>query len=468
MQSQFAIRCSQCHEWTVWHQHPSAFAVRTKAEWSRIKDGLRNDPRGFRHRKMLGCEVGSGKGCPSPVQAFVFASQDKAHRAAAEVPSWSYPSAFRLYKKPTGVDRWNDYCAVSFSTWPVPRQKHIFLHWLFDDGLLRHSLAGMTTGLENPATMYIAETRDDSDLIHWRPLEATDPRNAEVPRRFNPVCRYCRQLVRDSWRKKSKIQDQSLLEFREVSCPCYQSDLKVINQIRERGRRGDYTPLITHCWLGFTEVACPILVHNHIVAILITGQLVTKTTRLRLQAKAHVRHPLIPHVTLDLGKFVDKLNRGRKAGYSRRNKSRSLLGQYHADNTRIARIKDFLRKDAVTIGQSADGQYEYKRARLEDIFRSELLGHLRLAAGEGRWGLSEIVRIMQRMSEFWAFRCLYLALVPELGRRANTQSFSAFHQLMCACLAARRPKSMIIRAGAGHFLSARRLVVGGGVCGRSR
>jgi len=61
----------------------------------------------------------------------------------------------------------------------------------------------------------------------------------------------------------------------------------------------------------------------------------------------------------------------------------------------------------------------------------------------------------------------YLELVPKAGD-AQTGCFRGFHQIMRTELFGKTAKALIIMGRASQVLAARRLVVGEGMCGRTR
>jgi len=70
------------------------------------------------------------------------------------------------------------------------------------------------------------------------------------------------------------------LDLLEEKCPCYQSDLKLIQEVRRRFEAGHDSPIVVRepCFAapGLQEIAMPVVIHDHLVGVAMTGQFVKR------------------------------------------------------------------------------------------------------------------------------------------------------------------------------------------------
>jgi hypothetical protein len=311
----FSIRCPHCFNWSDWrYTDPADFLVTSDEEWEAILAGLRTNPESYSPRKMLSCSHHPDGGCPVSFQAFLCANQQTAHQRRVEVPSWTPSHAFRVYDL-NHIGRL-DYSVVMLTVRSVHRQKHIHLGTLLDSDLLSRAVLGMSNEISAPITVFVprfvAENNQTKEI--WTPIEAYDHERQFVPPRFNLFCEICRgaflaPIVDDFESRECSasncplewgsvrgddsfccrepapcsscppnwIQCPAFLEKRSSGCLCYGSDSNLISAMKARWQAGtlDYRACLkTTCWAGLQERAMPIIIHEHLAGVAVTGQFI--------------------------------------------------------------------------------------------------------------------------------------------------------------------------------------------------
>ncbi len=443
----FAIRCPHCFEWSRWENgHPKDHAIDTDGkEWAEILEAVRGQVGSFRHPKLLTCQH-SGVDCPMPFRAVVVADSLVAHKMVAQVPSWGPQRAFRLWKSDL-TERWSGFSAVLFTLGSVPRLKDIELEAVLDRHLLARTIHGIGAEINAPFTVYVAEVfRTDSpdrpELVYWSPVEGYSQERWEpVPPKYNPLCELCRNQVMTALRDEMETQlspqqcpaglgdrnggcggrDAACLRQDWNRCPaflnrrlqvdpCYKSDIAAIEQVeREWSQRKSREEWPTHqCWAGFTELAVPIIIHDHLVAVAMSGQLMPPGTNVATAETVMKEAPLLVACRGQVEKALGVL--ATSAG------DKELTGgepawdptPYRLTEARQSELTKGIAANVKQIETAGNARYLYLRERYEMAFREELVGRLHrvlVRTGSERAGRLAIV---ERLREYWAFMAAYL------------------------------------------------------------
>ncbi|MBL7221828.1 MAG: PocR ligand-binding domain-containing protein [Phycisphaerae bacterium] len=463
----FSIRCPHCFEWSDWPDlDPDAIAIQSDDEWEEILCDLKERPEEFSHRKMLTCQNSIGD-CPAPFQAFICKNARNAHRYVESTPTWALERAFRVY----GTDHVNrrDRTAIIFCTRAVPRPKYIELEKVLDRELLSRVNVGMGLEMHGPVTVYTGIVFELGKMAstYWVPVEAYTTCGPEVPPRYNPFCRICRragiQWLLNRFEAKASTANcvkkpvpfakdgkcagriaaceandwshcPAFLDARRALRMCYCYDEILIKKLEEnwRQRKLPDPPHQTHtCWAGFSEIAVPIVVHEHFVAVAMTGQFVLEGSDRRLlksvevlierfeplkQLKQSTRAKLISLAEVLLG-CREPANDEEEYATT----FRLTPGQFQEKVQLLAR-------NAERIVTVANARYRDFRARSEAVFKQELLGRVENAedmdGSLGSLGEGLLLNVLERMREFWAFQGVYLVNWLSQTKRLSVVAFS--------------------------------------------
>lgn len=433
----FSIRCPNCFEWSTWQSAAVENYVVDPAQESRkIVSGLRSDPDHFNHPKLLRCQQKT-KTCQAPFEAFIFRNRSDAHTFIHRVPSWLTKRAFRL-PKADQFSRWKQYSVAAFYPGSVERQKHIELDKLLDKELLARAIVGISAELKSPVTVYTATTFENGRHCnkYWVPIEAFSETHSIIPPRFNPFCNYCRQTTLKTIVDKARafsvsrcplnfgkdgkcvgrepacvVRDwnrcPAFLEARLKECPCYQNDCRMINKLERSWRAGKSITLrekTSHCWAGLGEMAIPIIVHDHLVAVATSGQYAVGSNRTPHPNKLVQNHPVLKPERNKLLAAWEIMNRSRRPSTDDESKVASFVISKREYLKRVA----MLTEDINAIQSVANGRYRDGRWRAEVAFKNEMLGRIREIKARPSLISSAVNSIVERMREFWAFKATYL------------------------------------------------------------
>ena len=436
----FSIRCPHCFEWTTWNDDPSTVALESEDELRSILADLKKDPEHYRHPKLLRCQQPRWA-CAARFEAFVCKNEADALRFVQVPQAWSRKRDFRLFKADRR-NRWKDYCGILFSTLPVIRQREIELDHLMHPELLSRALLGMAVEIKAPVTVFGARVVDTVGRrkAFWVPIEAYSEGKQLVPPYYNAFCTLCRSTMMQAnleefladplgkpCEKESQCTDgqppceledwhccPKFLRFRRRKCPCYRSDLLMIASVRRRWREGELAEgwLSRKCWAGLTEVAFPIIVHDHLVGVLMTGQFVLDPQDIAPMESILAGHPSLQKVAAQLERCRDILI-GNAQPKTEEEEYTATFRMKEADlQERIAPMK----RNVGEIAVAATTRYRHVRARSESVFREEMLGRVANARQAGEFLQGPIVEVLERMRDFWAFKAAYLlARPPEKG-----------------------------------------------------
>jgi ligand-binding sensor protein len=210
----------------------------------------------------------------------------------------------------------------------------------------------------------------------------------------------------------------AFLEVRKDRCPCYNSDLaltvRVQEAVREAVRRGEVPgERVRHeCHAGFCEVAFPIIVHDQLVGVAMTGQVFSRPDQIK-PAHEFVRSKRVNGVSVawETQKGKEELLEEVRQILIGTELDRRRTGEHTAFLVNEAQLKekvDCLLPNLERFQKSAEAHYRDFRIRSECAFRQELLGFVANHKADENFFEEHIKYVLQRMQSFWAFKASYL------------------------------------------------------------
>jgi len=452
----FAIRCPHCRKWNVWDTiHPEGVAVSTEDEFDFIidefrKGNLKGQINHFSHNKLFRCKRPRWS-CPVSFEAFIFKDEKVALKCLEKVPEAWAKRDFRLFKSDK-KERWDKekdelYYGIMFCTEPVPRQVHIEFEHLMDRNMVSRTIVGMSCEIEAPLTIYTAnvfEPERRPPVVYWMPIEGYSLRGEPlIPPTYNEFCHACRkivieQLVNEFKGKKASpsscdldgfgngqkdtcagrqaaclVQDwnhcPAFIEQRKIRCPCYNSDLSIIQILNDMWELGKLTPdseehrrgIDHQCHAKFRERAFPIIVHDHLAGVAMTGQVFFDQGEL-----------------LDVEEFISEWCDLQGYEYELKSRKDILLFEEEqklskkGSTTFLMNKKEFkerlnrLEPNVMKIEEMANVRYRDIRSRSESAFRREILAYIQRYKRDTNFFTGPVLNVLDRMHEFWAFQAV--------------------------------------------------------------
>jgi len=268
------------------------------------------------------------------------------------------------------------------------------------------------------------------------PIEASSPDEQLVPPGYNPFCRVCRGVVmkqlrnrfppcpgsqthtangrsargQSSSRGRDFHRSLAFVQMRKRECPCYGSDYRIINELEDQWRAGmlPETGLRRTCWAGFTELSVPILVHDHLVGVAMSGQFAIKSHELVPVDKLVGDHPILaPH--RDKLAHLQAILKGERAP---QNAEEDYTAQFRIDEDDLNKRVQILRDNVSRIAAVATDRYRWIRERSETLFQRELLGRMDKDKTMSQFYRDVLPEMLDRMREFWAFKAAYFFARP--------------------------------------------------------
>jgi len=441
----FAIRCPHCQAWSVWPDvHPDHVALESPQELRRVLHALhtarlKGERDIFSHPKLLRCSSPRSL-CPASFEAFVCRTEKTVTAFLEVVQAWSFKRDFRLYKADCAT-RWDgNYYGILFCTQSIPRLSEIQLESLIDRELLSRLIFGISEEIQAPLTVYAANAfkpKDKEVSFHWMPIEAYSLERRLVPATFNEFCRCCRNIVMkrliDRFEDKKIGVDNCPIRFgkdgkcagKEAACkqpvkdwthcpafmkqrqefPCTNSDLKLIWQIEEKWRLGESMEggVRYKCPAGFMEIGFPIIVHDHVVGVAMTGQFFFDEREIADVRNFVDEWKILEGCEEDLEEAKNVLICKEKEAQKEK-KSKFMVTEEE-----IKEIAVLVSRDVDRVTQMANSRYRDFRGRSESAFREEMLGFIQNHKMEIDFFEQRLMHVLERMREFWAFEAVYLA-----------------------------------------------------------
>lgn len=445
----FAIRCPHCRKWNVWPDvHPEEVALESKEELKQILRklelaGLSGKTESFFHDKLLRCKSPRWL-CPASFEAFVCRSERDTFDCLEVVEAWSFKRDYRLFKKDC-ERRWENqeegkYYGILFNTQPISRRTEIELEQLVDRELLSRWILGVGQEIKAPFTVFAANVfkpKDGERTAYWLPIELYSGEKALVPETFNEFCRCCRKIIVERLIEKFESQKFSVLNcpiyygengkcagkdpacmedmkdwrhcpaFRKErwKCLCTSSDLELIWEIEDKWKMGKSLERgIRHrCPAGFLEIGFPIVAHNHVVGIGMTGQLYFDEGEIKEVDDLVREWSILEGCEKELKRAKQKLINEERL-LAERGESKFWVSE-----RRVNKIINKLNNNIGRISEIANSRYRDFRVRSESAFREEILGFIQNHKMERDFFDKRVTHVLERMRDFWAFEAVYLA-----------------------------------------------------------
>lgn len=449
----FAIRCPHCFEWSSWPDALADVAILDDAEWKEILQGLRDDPESYQHPKMLRCKDPKGQ-CPAPFQCFLCSNPSDAHRYVGEVPTWMLRRAFRPYKAPRG-DRWPSHGAIMFCNSPVARRDCVQLELALDRELLSRAILGIRQELEAPVTVYSATVFQTSSMkrLVWVPVGAYRKGSLHVPPGYNPLCNVCRaaaikhllgrfQGTASPSNCPAVLGEDGKCAGREAACLkgdwnhcpafldarrslglCYDSDCKIIAKVEQdwvkHGSAVAESKEST-CWAGLREMAVPIIVHDRLAGVAMTGQFVVGDASLHDIGRI-LADSSISDIDRDEIRMLAELLEGKAQPTKEQER---WLRRFRITREQFDEKTETLIRNAERIAAAAEAHYRDSRARSEAVFRQEVLGRIDHSSVCRNHLSKSVAVLLERMRRFWSFMGVYLLACDTSSRELTVLAAS--------------------------------------------
>ena len=431
----FSILCPHCLEWSDFDFNPNEVVINSKKELLNILSEIEKNPITYTHNKLLRCEQPPWI-CPSPFEAFVCKSEKDAFEFSNLPNAWSVIRDFRLFKY-DHHNRWANYVGLLVFIQPVPRPKHVLLTRLIDRDILSKSLVGISREVGAPVTSYVANIyqKDNTEFrTYWLPVEQFSTSHKLVPTGYNPLCAQCREIVLneilnhyDSVVKPSNCplefgskgtcagEDAVCLSQNWYHCPaflqarlkkqvCYHSDLMLIKKVSNEFMQQDYKGWSFHfCWAGFFELAFPIVVHDVLVGVLMTGQFLVEGSKTPNYKNLINKNPELKNYSNRITRFLNILDEAQPG-----DSDEYLSASYYLSENRLLYISKIMIENASRIGSSATKIYRNFRYKSEALFKKEIISKVNLLRDS-----KDIIKIMERLRSFWGFAGCYLFSTSE-------------------------------------------------------
>lgn len=500
----FAIRCPHCGNWDEYPDtHPSQVSVthkEIKSILQKFDEAVRNKrvrDFAYEEKKMFRCKSPRWI-CPASYELFIL-NHNNFEEFKGNNNKWIVNREFKLFKM-NKKDRWDDadaettYSCVMFVREPVPRQPHIELEHLIDPVLASEVIRGLRHELHTPLTIYSANIiKGQKETLYWMPIEAYSTEIPCIPTGYNVFCRTCRQIITKyienkviekfngrniepqncpfgyydqnshecagrkaacEYRQENQIDWNhcpGFIDERVNTCFCYISDKELIEKVKEEWLKNGVSRVrATHkCPAGFIEEALPIIVHEHLVGVAMSGQMYYHWRDIReinefmvnIEEKITVENPLLEYkdeliqVRFDLFSEEKKKREGRTDLTTHRQIPGSLILKEEELEARL----DLLDKNVERIEKVAEIRYRDARCRSENAFRDELMNFTKHTLIDpiklqqffkGQTAETPIIHILKRMRTFWAFEASAFLFLSKNDNLVKLISYSISQNLL--------------------------------------
>jgi hypothetical protein len=289
-----------------------------------------------------------------------------------------------------------------------------------------------------PVTAYVAKVYERGNKCHtiWVPIEQYSKELQYVPPGYNPLCALCRNTILESllnhfegncrlekcpleFGKRGSCSGETafclsrdwnccpaFLDARKKRRACYYSDTKLIEKVADEWTSSSYQGWSSHkCWLGLRELAFPAVVHDLLVAVLITGQFVLDPSELtstdEIVERLGVRH------SGEMKQRVSRVLEVLKGDRPQRAEER-LAASFRLREADLEHISSFVRNSADRLEGAAYETYRNYRLRAESLFKKEILHQIALHKDDPSFLDRPLLDVLCRIREFWAFKAAYL------------------------------------------------------------
>ncbi len=404
-----------------------------------------------RSKRLFECKAG---GCWAPCQAVVCATADVADqlRRLLSRITWSSPRRVPVLLDGTLAQ---SHQAVVFNHRPLNRWREIRISELVKLDLIAKFLAFYSKNHGRPVTFFEAwPVRAKKGKIFWIPVQPTGSQSGSVALGYRKTCtecrgafeagalalmsregrhcedcRYCGECPASRYGPVPPVgvahellRCARFLEILGECSPCYQSDLKILDNMVAgflQGRVSPSTPHCEPCWAGYEEWAYPVVIHGHVVGAVMVGQFDTTSSPQcfddfdRSLLRWQQGRPAIAH-HISLAPHRSAVEEAIRLDEQRQ----SPLGQERVDLERQIR-------DLLDLGCD---RYRRQRDLSESAFRTELAGVATARFLNGDDLEAVLPHILNRMRVFWAFYGVALCVMDDSENliRLNATTHRAF------------------------------------------
>jgi len=437
----FSLQCPHCQEWTDYTIDPDEVVIETTKQLLDMLDQRRKDP-SFFPAEFFRCSQDTWK-CPSPFEAYL--CRTEAVRDFKGIDYGRSPRSFRPYYN-DHQRRWENYTCMLYFVEPIQRQKQILLGTVLKPEYISKFLVGLSQEIGAPVTAYLGNVYENDTTcdVHWLPIEQESEGSPYVPSGYNPICEIIRNSViqgllnkyagkchperclKDYGRRGlcagqvAYCREKNLnwcpvfLEAREKKDTCYASDKELIKSLISECFKGDYSGWSCHeCWLGLRDFAAPIVVHDILVGVLMTGQFAFNDQPLTGIGQIVKK---VKGLSLSEKQRLSRLFKVIRGEYPKSPEERLTTSFLISDKDQ-SRITEALKRGADLLAKTASNSYHDFRVKSESFFKSELL-ELREHAEGGKTSEQRTIQLLlKRLREFWGFIAVYLI---KLSRQDNS------------------------------------------------
>ena len=257
----FTITCPCCGEKSNFQVEIDKLVISKEKVMHDLKEVFRDDSR---TNRLFHCK---NESCWSPFEAVICNDRHTAILIQKEVQkfAWFIPRQFRL-RKNENDELYDNYFCVLFNRQPLKRWKDFYLSSLVDISLIeKFLLASFVRQNYHPSFFEAWPVNDD---IVWLPMDPLITSNIKTKiTERNPLCKMCRELflkkeeeLLRQWLKLHKecvykekcpvnnkciLESENLasrdvnrcllrLEIRRKNSPCYNSDLHIIESVKQK------------------------------------------------------------------------------------------------------------------------------------------------------------------------------------------------------------------------------------------
>lgn len=463
----FAIRCPFCGNWSIWRGlDPRSLAVRSPDEAKQIL--LTQYQRGTeagKHPKLLRCTSPRWI-CPSSYEALIFEDESTALSALKDIcKARTLSRDFRLFREDCET-RWEDPPLYGILTCmqPVPRQEDVELGSLLDPELLHRMSLGISAEIQTPCTFYAPrhfKTKFTPSMTFWMPTEPYFRGTESNPQGYNRFCEQVRNVVLSDLAERCEKEKYStsncplalgenglcagqqaactqnpidwhhcpaFLTQRGIQCPCYLSDVSLINRVSDEWTRKGRTDesIQYRDTLGFSEVCFPIAVQGHLIGVAITGQMYRDPDEIISVEELVSRWPALRDYRECLEQAKASLIQ-EEIRLKKRDSSRFLV-----DSKQFEQRKKMLGSFIQRVSHLLNTRNSEIQGRTEYAFREEILALIRNAKAREDFFQSIPAVLLERMREFWGFEAAYIARHSPVTNNISVLAFSsAFVKTPC-------------------------------------
>jgi signal transduction histidine kinase len=437
---QFSIQCPHCLLWSTEPGSISEWFV-PPTELPLVLGAIRDKKD---HPKLIRCRHRAYE-CVAPYQGFVCQTLAEANDAVRLLGkelrnTWSPTLLVRPRCYPEAQSPSHPGYVVCCFTEAVRREPEICLTQLLDRVLLSKMVAGFQAELGGPVTFFEGRVAKDDEVPHWRPIEAFTPEEGSTPSSYSPFCKLCREVTEPArnalidrltmacprrpdgtigcgeeacpavtGRSEAWTRCPEFLSGRLKVCACYSSDKALLDEVTRSWQGGsDQREYEGRCWANLVECAVPVVVHDHLLAVAMTGQMLIPGDQLPDVETLVTKHPALAGyvnelhgIKKDLQNAQDMMELGSPAPEAWR-------WVLVSNKQELRRRVEAFSRDVAHVADAAYMRYQQLRLRSEQLFRTYLFGLMDTLARDSIGIEALVPTLLDEMRRFWAIKRAFL------------------------------------------------------------